>query len=361
MTRPILLPGLPILWRGPRTLQLGLDPRRALVVELPDPATVALLDLLDGARTEATLLAAATRRGVDEPAGRELLGVLRRHRLVVPADTLLPRGLDEPTRDRLLDEATAIALDQRVAPGEAPSDGTRPGWRGTAPPPPEAGAPDAPAGPPAPADILRRRAAARVRVVGCGRLGVPIAVALALSGVGHVDPTLDQGRRAAAATTEIARLAPGTRTAALPRRSAATFTVFVGQPPEPAVLRALSHRRLAHLPVCVRDGTALVGPLVRAGGVPCLNCLDLHRRDRDPAWPLIASQLGALPESCAATTVLAAAGYAAAEVLRHVDGGTPQTLGATVEIASPGEVRRRTWTPHPDCVCGRRRSSPGGR
>jgi hypothetical protein len=70
----------------------------------------------------------------------------------------------------------------------------------------------------------------------------------------------------------------------------------------------------------------------------------------------LAAQLGEPGlETVSAPTVLAAAGLAAAEVLAYVDGGAPGTVGATVEIASAGRLRRRTWAPHPNCDCRRRR------
>jgi hypothetical protein len=91
-----------------------------------------------------------------------------------------------------------------------------------------------------------------------------------------------------------------------------------------------------------------------------LNCLDLHRLDRDPAWLRVAAQLFTgrdAAEPVTATTALAGAAYAAAEVLAHIDGGTPPTLGATVEITSPGHSIRRRWTLHPRCGCRRRARS----
>jgi hypothetical protein len=53
--------------------------------------------------------------------------------------------------------------------------------------------------------------------------------------------------------------------------------------------------------------------------------------------------------------VLIATGYAAAEVLTYLDGGTPETLGSTIEVAGPGREVRRSWAPHPGCECGRGR------
>src|SRR5262249_20022348 len=113
-----------------------------------------------------------------------------------------------------------------------------------------------------------------------------------------------------------------------------------------------------HLAVAVRDGTVVIGPLVRPGATPCLNCLDLHRVDRDPAWRVVAAQLsdGAdQAEPIAATTALAATAFAAAEVLAHIDGGTPATRGARVETSRGGQPRRRQWSLHPQCGCRRRR------
>jgi bacteriocin biosynthesis cyclodehydratase domain-containing protein len=359
MSRPVLLPGLTALWRGPRTLQLGLQPQ-AIILDLPNPAAAGLLDLLDGARTESGVLAAAGRRGIGEKDARALLDTLRRYGLVVSAHTLLPRGLAEPARARIVGEAAALALRRRDRADPDPAT---------------------------PAQILARRAAARIRVTGRGRLGLPVAVALALAGIGHVDPalagTVEAGElmagdpvdgpprpRAAVAAHTIARLAPGTRVTPLPRRQDATFVVQVGATPGPATLHALAYRGVPHLAVAVRDGTALVGPLVPPGGAPCLNCVDLHRTDRDPAWPMLAAQLatpdarpgrGPVAEVCDTATALAATAYTVDEVLRYLDGDLPRTLGATVELRGAGEARRRSWAPHPRCHCHhvRRPARPG--
>lgn len=46
----------------------------------------------------------------------------------------------------------------------------------------------------------------------------------------------------------------------------------------------------AHLPVRAYAAVGSVGPLVVPGITACLHCHDLHRRDRDPDWPLIGVQ-----------------------------------------------------------------------
>jgi hypothetical protein len=239
-------------------------------------------------------------------------------------------------------------------------------------------------GPISPAEIVRRRLSARVLVSGHGRLVAPIAAALAEAGVGHVDPALtgrvrvddavlggllpaDADRpRAVAAAEAVVRAAPSTDLRPL-RDGSATFVVQAGghRPPELAAL-AYARQGVAHLTIEVRDGTAVIGPLVPPAGTPCLNCVDLHRRDRDPAWPALVAQLATAGEAalpCAVTTALVATGYAADEVLRFVDGRQPQTVGTTIEISGPGRERRRRWPPHPRCDCGQRRRRvrpPGG-
>ncbi|MCM0678197.1 TOMM precursor leader peptide-binding protein, partial [Micromonospora phytophila] len=151
--------------------------------------------------------------------------------------------------------------------------------------------------------------------------------------------------------------APGTATGPL-RRGRVDLVIQLGAD-RPAALLAAAHaqRRQAHLLIGLREGVPVVGPLVRPPVGPCLNCLDLHRTDRDPDWPALAAQLAtdAAEQACTATTLLAAVAYAVAEALAHLDGGTPETLGCAVEVAGAGRFRRRVWPPHPACGCSRRR------
>lgn len=46
---------------------------------------------------------------------------------------------------------------------------------------------------------------------------------------------------------------------------------------DPRVVHDLHAAKVAHLPVRVRDGTGLVGPLVIPGVTSCLRCADMHR------------------------------------------------------------------------------------
>jgi len=101
------------------------------------------------------------------------------------------------------------------------------------------------------------------------------------------------------------------------------------------------------------------------GQGPCLRCLDLHRTDRDPLWPVVLAQALAerpVPEETASSQLAAA--LAALQVLAQLDGGAdrhastpgsptrPAAFAATLEIELPeGLVSRREWPAHPSCGC----------
>lgn len=132
---------------------------------------------------------------------------------------------------------------------------------------------------------------------------------------------------------------------------------------DPRVVRELHAARVAHLPVRVRDGAGLVGPLVVPGVTSCLSCADLHRSDRDSAWPAVAAQLRHTVGSADRATVLATAALALNQVDRviravrdgrAVDESTepPPTLDTTLEFdVDAGTIAARRWTRHPRCWC----------
>ncbi len=132
---------------------------------------------------------------------------------------------------------------------------------------------------------------------------------------------------------------------------------------DPRVIRELHTARVAHLPVRLRDGTGLVGPLVIPGVTSCLGCADLHRSERDAAWPAVASQLRDTVGSADRATVLATAALALNQVdrvIRAVRSGEavgtssepPQTLDTTLEFdVNAGAIVARRWSRHPRCWC----------
>jgi len=131
---------------------------------------------------------------------------------------------------------------------------------------------------------------------------------------------------------------------------------------DPRMVRDLHEQGVAHLLVRVRDGIGLVGPLVIPGVTSCLVCADLHRRDRDAAWPAICAQLRETVGVADRATVLATAALALSQVNRVIaavrgqdapsDPEAPQTLNATLEFdLHAGAIVARQWDKHPLCAC----------
>src|ERR1022692_350303 len=161
--RPALKPGLLPVWRDRDTLQIGIDPRRA--VALTGMAGAAwVISLLDGSRDRAQVIAAAGDRGMPAQLADRVLTLLAAGGALddFPAGTyrVLPRQL----RALLAPELAAAAL----ANGD--SDGG--------------------------ARTLARRRAAHIRIMGGGRLAPRIAGILTESGIGRVDSTAALGREA---------------------------------------------------------------------------------------------------------------------------------------------------------------------
>jgi hypothetical protein len=127
---------------------------------------------------------------------------------------------------------------------------------------------------------------------------------------------------------------------------------------DPRMLRELHAHGVAHLAVRVRDGTGLVGPLVVPGVTSCLNCADLHRRDRDAAWPAVVAQLRDTVGVADRATLLATAALALSQVnrvigaVRGVDSDPPMALSTTLEFdVHSGSIVARQWPKHPLCSC----------
>lgn len=120
--------------------------------------------------------------------------------------------------------------------------------------------------------------------------------------------------------------------------------------------RAWHQHDIPHLPVVVRPDEAVIGPLVRPGETACLTCLDLHRRDRDTAWPRILTQLSspvhelAPPVDETPTRAAAVASLVALIALESLRPEAPDGVSWQLTLPWP-EVRTRVWEPHPRCPC----------
>ncbi|GAA5087275.1 hypothetical protein [Nocardia iowensis] len=126
---------------------------------------------------------------------------------------------------------------------------------------------------------------------------------------------------------------------------------------DPRLVEDLVRHRIAHLPVRIRDGRGVVGPLVLPGATSCLRCADLLRADNDADWPHLAAQLlgrvgHASPARIAATAALAVSEVEA--VLAMTTRRAPATLDATLELDLDSHLLdRRRWPRHADCSCRR--------
>lgn len=116
-------------------------------------------------------------------------------------------------------------------------------------------------------------------------------------------------------------------------------------------------RGLGHLPAVAHGGRVVVGPLVLPRHGPCLHCLDLHRRDRDGAWPRVLAQVAptatdlAGPVTADPALASAAAAVCAMVVRDHLS-ARPVPPGVAWEVRLPrGEVTARQWLAHPGCPC----------
>jgi hypothetical protein len=315
--RPALKPGLLTVWRNRDTVQIGIDPRRAIALTGMRGAAV-LLGLLDGSRDLAQILAAAGDAGISAEAADRVITLLAvggaLHDFPVTAYRAMPQGL----RTRLAPELATAAL----AHGD--SDGG--------------------------ARILARRQGACVRVEGMSRVGLCVASFLTASGIGMV---ISAGPPPAVLSPPAGMAGP----APASRHPDLVILADIHRRELPEILR---RGGVPHLAAAASEAIGVVGPLVLPGRTACLRCLDLTRAERDPAWPLILAQLtggGADPPACDTVLAAAVATQAAAQALAFVDrpASASAVSNGTLELVLPDwQWRRRSWAQHDRCGCGRR-------
>jgi bacteriocin biosynthesis cyclodehydratase domain-containing protein len=384
---PMLKPALRRTWRDRRTVQFGVDPRHARVVEGLDERAAQVLALLDGTRGLEQVHREAAARGTPRHRVDGLLGVLREGGVLDDAAAAASlHDLPHDERERLRPDLSSLSV-VHTAPGAAPAR-------------------------------LAARHRAAVAVHGAGRVGAGVAAILAAAGVGRVDvvdtgrvelwdasPTgtavSDRGRpRAAAARTAAGRARRASAGRGGPGRGgpqragpvrggpvrdeagpggagpgeagspAARLLVLAPRDPLPAYSpgpresRALVAAGVPHLYTGVMEGTGFVGPLV-VPGAACGECVTLGRVAADPAWPRLLAQLrsgrpGPVP-ACDTALAAVVSGLAALHALILLDGGVPSSAGARVEVSLlDTAVEVRPVAPHPDCPCGAARRAERG-
>ena len=350
--RPALKPGLLSVWRNRDTIQIGIDPRRAIALTGMRRAA-GLLRLLDGSRDRAQVLGAARELGMDPEMADRVLSLLAAGGALddVPASTY--DTLSAALRARLAPELATASLAHGDADGGART--------------------------------LARRQAACVRVHGASRAGLLIAALLTSAGIGLVisaGPARAQPGQTNRQAPPRPPPAPGPP-AGLPTgaanpsplakpsagRSARSADGSRTRPQRPSLViladshgrdlpAALARDQVPHLAASASEAIGVVGPLVLPGRSACLRCLDLTRAERDPAWPLILAQLAghaaADPAACDAVLAAMVAAQATAQALAFIDRGPAAVavISGTLELVLPDwQWRRRTWQPHHRCGC----------
>jgi len=111
-------------------------------------------------------------------------------------------------------------------------------------------------------------------------------------------------------------------------------------------------RDVPHLPVVYSDSGAILGPFIEPGRGPCLTCVELHHRDRDPAWPAIASQLLGRASSADHGALGAEVAATAARMLLRRLAGDPSGIGVAIRIdGETGERVESVIERHRQCAC----------
>ena len=300
--RATLRPGTVVVARDGRTVQVGLAPDRAVIVEAPAELDArrlaALLNRLDG---DTDLDAAARRAGIDT-AGRAAVA-----RILVGLAELGHVHLDTDRTDALPPTPSAHPARPRPAPVR------------------------------------------RVHILGVGQVSEVLRGPLSVNGCRvSTGPAPGLGLDA--------ERPPWLRRGQAPDLVILTGAVAV----DPVLTTALGRAGQTHMHVYCRDGRVVVGPTVLPGRTTCLRCADLFRAHRDPRWPVVAAQLIGRSPDAGVPALTAAAALVLAEVsATREPHGRMQTIGATVEInPAEGLWRRLEWPAAPGCECG---AAPGPR
>ncbi|GAA1329502.1 hypothetical protein GCM10009660_00760 [Catellatospora bangladeshensis] len=207
--------------------------------------------------------------------------------------------------------------------------------------------------------------AARVRVVGSGTWATAAAVALLRNGVGAVE-VAGSGVDERALAAEVAAVAAGGVEATarvLPPGAAPARADVVVHFAEPGSLTGLpvsAADPTPLVPVVVRAGTAVLGPVAAGAEGPCWVCAQLrlastsHPAEAADLWRELALGVPVRPGAPTSAVVADMLGTAAAfEAFRLLAGLPADTAGAVVQDLETLESTRQRVFPHPGCPrCG---------
>lgn len=181
---------------------------------------------------------------------------------------------------------------------------------------------------PADADLVRRRALARLPVAVRASPETAAVLSPLLAGAGVVQPTtVEPVAVLVVAETEVARSA----------------------------LDPLVRDGVPHLVVSTSVAGPTVGPFVAPGTTACLRCIDAHLAEGDPRRSLVVEQVASQPPLVAAAPDPAlrsiALGWAVRDLVTFLEGRRPVTWSATVRVGTDLVLAPRQWLRHPHCGC----------
>jgi hypothetical protein len=299
----MIKPGVRRVWRGPDTLQLGVDVPAPVVLRPVGTEVQALLEALDGRRTWPEVLRLAGEVGLGEHSARTILARLAACGLLADAATPDPDWAELPVavRDQVSPDRTAWALADRR--------------------------------PDAAAHHATARRGLSVVLSADDALSGDLAEGLSRAGVGRVAVVTDP-----CGTEE-----PGERPRLLVLPSSTVR----------ARRQHLLTRSTPYLATEIGETVVRLGPLVTPGRSACFGCLEHGRIDRDRGWGQVSAQLTGQPGGSRPATLLrAAAALAVVHLLDWAAGGTPPEVNGLVELGLPhARAVRRSCPPHPACGC----------
>jgi len=339
--RPRLKSHAQPLRRGPGSLQLGLSPDAGVVLDGLSDAEMAMAEGLNGSMDTQTLYAVAAAAGVEADRVSALITALDEHHLLVDTttDRVWLSAIAGPRPQPLRPNPTAMAI---TAAYGLPGDGF---------------------------DHVAARSTQHVVISGEGDLPYSLANLLRVGGIGQVSVgasavnTLDlelRGHHASGGKATFGRsVDPPARPDLVVLAAVGAIHADAGEP--------WLRRGIPHLPLVVQAHRVQVGPLITGGAGPCLSCMDLHRRDRDAAWPALLSQLSPMwplrpgaPVNLESTLSAMTIGVAAMIVHTCLD-GQPVPGDVSLELSLPWPaILSRRWFRHPLCGCTAKHATMAG-
>lgn len=336
--RPILAPGVHVLWRSPTEVQLGINPHRALV--MPAKHASKIIQLCDGNTMVSEIAKAAHDEEISEGSIINLLLQLFNSGLIQDSDVHLSGSNSQtvPTQQRLM------------AQRETQSENAR-----------------------------NARFTTEIHIWGLGRLGITIATLLASAGYPllrfHDDKLVTSddliawghswvdvgGRRDVVATQITERLFRGFSERNHFQKYIPQRTLHIYTPDScadypwasPDMTTQCMSDDTPHLVAITAGSFASITSVIEPGQTSCWRCMHLTQCDLDASWALVSSQLidRHVPDVTPIGLVTLAAVHVVSVVGDWLDGRSPLT-DVIYEFAWPSvHAQLHEQSAHPRCGC----------